>query len=54
MLFRSRFGRIDPGHARKGQGLGLPLADAIARLHHGTLVLEDGEPGLRVTITLPV
>lgn len=49
-----RFGRIDPGHTRQGHGLGLPLADAIARLHHGALALEDGEPGLRVTITLPI
>ncbi|MDI1294577.1 MAG: HAMP domain-containing sensor histidine kinase [bacterium] len=53
-----RFGRLDSGDRRRGHGLGLPLADAIARLHRGTLVLkdralEDGAPGLRIVITLP-
>ena len=48
-----RFGRLSTGHNRNGHGLGLPLAAAIARLHHGTLVLEDGAPGLCIVITLP-
>jgi signal transduction histidine kinase len=48
-----RFGRIDPARQRSGYGLGLPLADAIARLHHGHMMLEDAEPGLRIVVTLP-
>lgn len=49
-----RFGRLDPSRHTPGHGLGLPLVDAIARLHRGTLVLDDAAPGLRVTLTLPV
>ncbi len=48
-----RFGRIDKSRARPGHGLGLPLVDAIARLHRGTLELGDAAPGLVVTITIP-
>jgi len=47
-----KFGRLDA--ATEGQGLGLTLADAIVRLHDGTLWLEDAAPGLRVAITLPL
>jgi len=47
-----RFGRLDASRNTRGHGLGLPLAIAIARLHHGTLVLEDAAPGLRVTLRL--
>lgn len=48
-----RFGRLDPSRTRSGHGLGLPLAGAIARLHHGTLELQDAAPGLRVVVRLP-
>lgn len=48
-----RFGRIDKARARPGHGLGLPLVEAIARLHQGTLSLADAKPGLRVAIVLP-
>jgi hypothetical protein len=37
-----------------GQGLGLTLVDAIARLHHGVLIMQDAAPGLRVVIALPL
>jgi len=47
-----RFGRLDASRHTRGHGLGLPLALAIARLHHGTLALEDAEPGLRVALRL--
>ncbi|WP_066725162.1 sensor histidine kinase [Sphingomonas pituitosa] len=47
-----RFGRLDASRHTRGHGLGLPLAVAIARLHHGTLTLEDARPGLRVTLRL--
>lgn len=49
-----RFGRLEPSRNRAGHGLGLPLADAVARLHRGTLTLEEAGPGLRVTIRLPL
>ncbi|SEM99984.1 Signal transduction histidine kinase [Sphingomonas gellani] len=49
-----RFGRLDASRHRPGHGLGLPLADAIARLHGGALVLDDARPGLRACFTLPV
>ncbi|KQM21081.1 HAMP domain-containing sensor histidine kinase [Novosphingobium sp. Leaf2] len=48
-----RFGRAGRSGETAGHGLGLPLADAIARLHHGSLRLENAEPGLRIVVTLP-
>lgn len=48
-----RFGRLDASRARAGHGLGLSLVEAIVRLHHGGITLEDAAPGLRVVITLP-
>ncbi|MEG3085247.1 ATP-binding protein [Sphingomonas sp. PB2P12] len=48
-----RFGRLDASRHDEGHGLGLPLIDAIVRLHRGTIVLEDAAPGLRVVITIP-
>lgn len=53
-LVLRRFGRLERSRRQSGHGLGLPLADAIARLHGGTLALEDAAPGLRVVVTLPV
>lgn len=47
-----RFGRLDPARGQPGSGLGLSLAEAVARLHHGTIALEDAAPGLRVIVTL--
>ena len=49
-----RFGRLEGSRSRPGSGLGLSLASAVARLHHGALRLEDNEPGLRVTLDLPM
>ena len=48
-----RFVRLEGSRSRPGSGLGLSLASAVARLHHGALRLDDNEPGLRVTIDLP-
>ncbi|GAA3255340.1 hypothetical protein GCM10020258_13740 [Sphingomonas yabuuchiae] len=36
-----------------GHGLGLPLVEAIARLHRGRLELGDAAPGLVVSLILP-
>ncbi len=49
-----RFGRLDASRHDSGHGLGLALIEAIARLHRGTVALEDAAPGLRVVVTLPV
>jgi signal transduction histidine kinase len=49
-----RFGRLEASRNRPGHGLGLPLVQAIARLHRGELVLEDAAPGLAAVIELPI
>ena len=49
-----RFVRLEGSRSRPGSGLGLSLATAVARLHHGALRLEDNAPGLRVTLELPL
>jgi signal transduction histidine kinase len=36
-----------------GVGLGLSIARRAIHLHHGTLVMENARPGLRVTIDIP-
>jgi signal transduction histidine kinase len=48
-----RFVRLENARSRPGSGLGLSLAAAVARLHNGSLLIEDNEPGLRVVIRLP-
>ena len=48
-----RFVRLEGSRSRPGSGLGLSLAAAVARMHGGTVELEDNEPGLRVRLTLP-
>jgi len=47
-----RFVRLEQSRSRPGTGLGLSLVAAVARLHGGTLRLEDNAPGLRVTLLL--
>jgi signal transduction histidine kinase len=49
-----RFGRLDAARSAPGSGLGLSLAETLARMHGGELVLEDNEPGLRVRVKIPV
>jgi signal transduction histidine kinase len=51
---RRRFGRLDSSRSKEGAGLGLALAEAIAHLHDGQLVLEDNDPGLRTALELPL
>jgi len=48
-----RFVRLDTARASPGNGLGLSLVDAVARLHGAHLVLEDNEPGLRISLVFP-
>ncbi len=49
-----RFYRV-PGTEGEGTGLGLPIADEIARAHGASLTLEQGASGrgLRVTLVFP-
>jgi signal transduction histidine kinase len=48
-----RFVRLEKSRSLPGAGLGLSLVAAVARLHGGTIRLEDNAPGLRVVLTLP-
>jgi signal transduction histidine kinase len=51
---RRRFGRLDSSRSDEGAGLGLALAESIAHLHEGRLMLEDNGPGLLTMLELPV
>jgi signal transduction histidine kinase len=51
---RRRFRRLDTSRSLEGAGLGLALAEAIAHLHGGELLLGDCKPGLNATIEIPV
>ena len=47
-----RFVRLDATRSTPGNGLGLSLVSAVAKLHGATLTLEDNHPGLRVRLVL--
>lgn len=47
----SRFGQIEPG---PGSGLGLSIAEAVARRHGGALEVQPKDSGFSVSITLPL
>jgi two-component system, cell cycle sensor histidine kinase PleC len=50
------FGQVDGGHNRwrEGTGLGLPIAEALTKLHGGELTIESTKDvGTTVTISLP-
>jgi len=49
-----RFVRLEESRSLPGSGLGLSLVAAVANLHHGTVELGDGTPGLVVTLRLPL
>src|SRR5580658_1933082 len=49
-----RFYRGDASRGTPGVGLGLSLAQAVAKLHGSTLELSDQNPGLRVAFLLPL
>lgn len=58
-----RFVRLDNARSTQGTGLGLSLAQAIAEVHKGEIILEDGEKrklngadgfGLCVVLILPI
>jgi signal transduction histidine kinase len=54
-LVFQRFARLEDSKARDpaGTGLGLPIAREIARLHGGTLTIEDSERGARFVLRIP-
>jgi len=45
-----RFYRLDKSRNTSGNGLGLSLVEAIAKMHNATLIFSDNEPGLRVVM----
>jgi len=53
----SPFGQVDSGFNKKheGTGLGLPIAFALCRLHHGDLKIQSTKGvGTRVTVFIPL
>ena len=48
-----RFVRLEKSRSQPGSGLGLSLAKAIMKFHHGTLDLLPGDPGLSVVMDFP-
>ncbi len=51
-VFR-RFYRLDWSRGSEGNGLGLSLVSAVARLHGATITLSDNGPGLRFQLVFP-
>ncbi len=45
-----RFVRLQLDRSTPGNGLGLSLVDAVARLHRASLELADNHPGLRISL----
>ena len=51
-VFR-RFFRLEQSRNTPGNGLGLSLVEAVARLHGANIRLTDGNPGLEVIVDFP-
>ncbi len=49
-LVLRRLYRLERSRATPGNGLGLALVQAVARLHEAQLTLDDARPGLRVSL----
>jgi signal transduction histidine kinase len=49
-----RFYRLERSRSTPGNGLGLSLVAAVARLHGARIRLVDNAPGLRVELRFPV
>ncbi|HEX3538643.1 MAG TPA: HAMP domain-containing sensor histidine kinase [Stellaceae bacterium] len=50
----NRFARLEPSRSTPGNGLGLSLVRAVARLHGGAVELLDNDPGLKVRLEFPI
>lgn len=48
-----KFFRLEQSRNTKGNGLGLSLVAAIARIHSISITLEDNAPGLRIVLSFP-
>jgi signal transduction histidine kinase len=48
-----RFVRLEQSRSQPGSGLGLSLAKAVMKFHHGRLELLQGNPGLTVVMSFP-
>ncbi|MDE3060150.1 MAG: HAMP domain-containing histidine kinase [Pseudomonadota bacterium] len=48
-----KFFRLEQSRHTRGNGLGLSLVAAIARIHDAIISLEDNHPGLRVRLSFP-
>jgi signal transduction histidine kinase len=48
------FYRLERSRSMPGNGLGLSLVAAVARLHGASIKLIDNAPGLRVDLRFPV
>jgi signal transduction histidine kinase len=48
-----RFVRLEASRSSPGNGLGLSLVDAVARLHGARLEMDDNNPGLIVSLVFP-
>jgi signal transduction histidine kinase len=49
-----RFYRLERSRSTPGNGLGLSLVAAVARLHGAHITLSDNKPGLRVKLHFPL
>ena len=49
-----RFVRLEGSRSTPGNGLGLSLVRAVAKLHNGACWLEDNAPGLKAVLTIPL
>ena len=48
-----RFYRLERSRHTPGNGLGLSLVDAVARLHHARIEMVDNAPGLAIRLSFP-
>ena len=49
-----RFYRLEQSRSTPGSGLGLSLVNAVAHLHHASILLEDNAPGLKAILRFKV
>jgi signal transduction histidine kinase len=47
------FSRLESSRTAPGTGLGLPIVQAVARLHRAELLLDDPRAGLAVSLRFP-
>jgi signal transduction histidine kinase len=45
-----KFFRMEQSRHTKGNGLGLSMVAAVARIHDATIILDDNNPGLKITL----